>query len=241
MLNSFAENDVDYIKAVYGIYEAYSENDTVFVKTEDSAGGYEIVEFPFLRQQKKSRKNEYYCLSDFIAPKSSGIKDYIGAFAVTAGVGAEVLMDKYNDDGDEYNSLLMKSLLDRLAEAATEWLHAKVRRTDWGYASNEDVSIKDMLAVRFRGIRPAVGYPSIPDQTTNFILHGMLSSEEVGITLTENGVMYPNAAVSGLFFGHPDSKYFGIGEIDEEQVEDYAQRKGVDINDIKKFLLANLQ
>jgi 5-methyltetrahydrofolate--homocysteine methyltransferase len=98
-----------------------------------------------------------------------------------------------------------------------------------------------MLAVRFRGIRPAVGYPSIPDQTTNFILHGMLSSEKVGITLTENGVMYPNAAVSGLFFANPDSKYFGIGEIDEEQVEDYAQRKGVDVNDIKKFLLANIE
>ena len=241
MLNCFAEDDVDYIRAVYGIYEAYSENDTVFVKNEYSTDQIEIVEFPFLRQQKKSKKNEYYCLSDFIAPKSTGKKDYIGAFAVTAGVGAESLMDKYSAEGDEYNGLLMKSLLDRLAEAATEWLHAKVRRIDWGYASNEDISIKDMLAVRFRGIRPAVGYPSIPDQTTNFILHGMLSSEEVGITLTENGVMYPNAAVSGLFFANHDSKYFGIGEIDEEQVEDYAQRKGVDVNDIKKFLLANLE
>jgi 5-methyltetrahydrofolate--homocysteine methyltransferase len=150
-------------------------------------------------------------------------------------------MDKFSNDGDEYNGLLMKSLLDRLAEAATEWLHAKVRRIDWGYAANEDVSIKDMLAVRFRGIRPAVGYPSIPDQTTNFVLHKMLTSEEVGITLTENGVMYPNASVSGLFFAHPDSKYFGVGEIDEEQVADYALRKEVDVNDIKKFLLANLE
>ena len=241
MLNSFVEDDVEYIRAVYGIYEAYSEDDTVFIKNENSTGQFDIVEFPFLRQQKKSKKNEYYCLSDFIAPKSSGKKDYIGAFAVTAGVGAETLMDKYSDDGDEYKGLLMKSLLDRLAEAATEWLHAKVRRVDWGYASNEDISIKDMLAVRFRGIRPAVGYPSIPDQTTNFTLHGTLYSEEIGITLTENGVMYPNAAVSGLFFANSDSKYFGIGEIDEEQVEDYAQRKGVFTDDIKKFLLANLE
>ena len=241
MLNRLSEEDVDYLRAVYGIYEAYSENDTVYIRIENSTDQHEIVEFPFLRQQKKSKKNEYYCLSDFIAPKSSGKKDYIGAFAVTAGVGAEALMDKFSNDGDEYNGLLMKSLLDRLAEAATEWLHAKVRRIDWGYAANEDVSIKDMLAVRFRGIRPAVGYPSIPDQTTNFVLHKMLTSEEAGITLTENGVMYPNASVSGLFFAHPDSKYFGVGEIDEEQVADYALRKEVDVNDIKKFLLANLE
>ena len=240
MLASFSNEDLDYIRAVYGIYEAYSENDTIFIKNEKGSGEYEIVEFPFLRQQKKSKKNEYYCLSDFIAPKSSEKSDYIGAFAVTAGVGAESLMEKYNNEGDEYNSLLMKSLLDRLAEAATEWLHAKVRRSEWGYASNEDLSIKDMLAVRFRGIRPAVGYPSIPDQTINFVLHHMLSSEDVGITLTENGVMYPNAAVSGLFFAHPESKYFGVGEIDEEQVADYAVRKGVDVNDIKKFLITNL-
>lgn len=240
MLKSFVDNDVDFIRAVYGIYEAYSENDTVFIINENASGSSKIVEFPFLRQQKKSKKNEYYCLSDFISPKSSGKKDYIGAFAVTAGVGAETLMEKYSEVGDEYNSLLMKSLLDRLAEAATEWLHAKVRRSDWGYASDENVSIKDMLAVRFQGIRPAVGYPSIPDQTTNFILHEMLNSQEIGITLTENGIMYPNAAVSGLFFAHPESKYFGIGEIDEVQVADYASRKGVKVNDIKKFLLANL-
>lgn len=251
MLNSFVNEDVDYIRAVYGIYEAFSENDTVFVRTaqevtndDSDINNYQdnsdVVEFPFLRQQKKSRKNEYYCLSDFISPRSSGKKDYIGAFAVTAGVGADELMDKYDAEGDEYNGLLMKSLLDRLAEAATEWLHAKVRRDDWGYASDEDVSIKDMLAVRFRGIRPAVGYPSIPDQTINFTLHTMLNSEEVGITLTENGVMYPNASVSGLFFAHPDSKYFGVGEINEEQVEDYARRKKRDSDDIRKFLLANL-
>lgn len=233
MLNMFAEQKVEYIKAVFGLYEAYSENDTVYVKTDNT------VAFPFLRQQKKSKKNEYYSLSDFIAPQTSGKTDYIGAFAVTAGVGAEKLMDKYDKEGDEYNGLLMKSLLDRLAEAATEWLHAKIRREEWGYAADENISIKDMLAVRFQGIRPAVGYPSIPDQTTNFILHNMLSSDEIGITLTENGVMYPNASVSGLLFAHPDSKYFGIGEIAEDQVLDYAKRKNEDPELTKKFLLAN--
>lgn len=233
MLNMLTEQDVDYIKAVYGVYEAYSDDDSIFVGDNGS------VAFPFLRQQKKSRKNEYYSLSDFIAPRSSAITDYVGAFAVTAGVGAEELMEKYDREGDEYRGLLMKSLLDRLAEAATEWLHAKIRREEWGYVADEDLSIKEMLAVKFQGIRPAVGYPSIPDQTLNFILHNLLDSTEVGITLTENGVMYPNASVSGLLFAHPETKYFGIGEIAEDQVIDYAKRKNEDVEITKKFLLAN--
>ena len=237
MLNKFVSDDVDYIRAVFGIYEAYSDNDTIYVKG-DAKGDY--TAFPFLRQQKKSRKNEYYCLSDFTAPLESGKKDYIGAFAVTAGFGADDQLERYSVEGDEYNGLLMKSLLDRLAEAATEWLHAKVRREYWGYASNEDLTIDEMLAVRFQGIRPAVGYPSIPDQTTNFTLHDLLSTEEVGIKLTENGVMHPNASVSGLFFSHPQSKYFGIGEIDEAQMVDYANRKKKNPDEIRKFLMANL-
>jgi 5-methyltetrahydrofolate--homocysteine methyltransferase len=134
------------VKAVFGIYEAYSENDTIFV------GG---TPFPFLRQQKKSDKNEYFCLSDFIAPRHTGKKDYIGAFAVTAGVGAEEQMGSYEAEGDEYAALLMKSLLDRLAEAATEWLHAKVRREYWGHAAEENLSIAEMFAVKYEGIRPA--------------------------------------------------------------------------------------
>lgn len=237
MLNKFVSDDVDYIRAVFGIYEAYSDNDTIYVKG-DAKGDY--TAFPFLRQQKKSRKNEYYCLSDFTAPLESGKKDYIGAFAVTAGFGADDQLERYSAEGDEYNGLLMKSLLDRLAEAATEWLHAKVRREYWGYASDEDLTIDEMLAVRFQGIRPAVGYPSIPDQTTNFTLHDLLSTEEIGIKLTENGVMHPNASVSGLFFSHPQSKYFGIGEIDEAQMVDYANRKKKNPDEIRKFLMANL-
>lgn len=237
MLNKFVSDDVDYIRAIFGIYEAYSDNDTIYVKG-DAKGDY--TAFPFLRQQKKSRKNEYYCLSDFTAPLESGKKDYIGAFAVTAGFGADDQLERYSVEGDEYNGLLMKSLLDRLAEAATEWLHAKVRREYWGYASDEDLTIDEMLAVRFQGIRPAVGYPSIPDQTTNFTLHDLLSTEEIGIKLTENGVMHPNASVSGLFFSHPQSKYFGIGEIDEAQMVDYANRKKKNPDEIRKFLMANL-
>lgn len=231
MLQKFVDEKAEYVKAVFGIYEAYSENDTIFV------GG---TPFPFLRQQKKSDKNEYFCLSDFIAPRHTGKKDYIGAFAVTAGVGAEEQMGSYEAEGDEYAALLMKSLLDRLAEAATEWLHAKVRREYWGHAAEENLSIAEMFAVKYEGIRPAVGYPSIPDQTMNFLLHDVLATPEIGIALTENGVMYPNASVSGLFFAHPQSKYFAIGEISEKQVEDYARRRNVTPDGIRKFLLANL-
>lgn len=231
MLQKFVDEKAEYVKAVFGIYEAYSENDTIFV------GG---TPFPFLRQQKKNDKNEYFCLSDFIAPSHTGKKDYIGAFAVTAGVGAEEQIGRYETEGDEYAALLMKSLLDRLAEAATEWLHAKVRREYWGHAAEENISIAEMFAVKYEGIRPAVGYPSIPDQTMNFLLHDMLATPEIGIALTENGVMYPNASVSGLFFAHPQSRYFAIGEISEKQVEDYARRRHATPDEIRKFLLANL-
>ena len=231
MLKTFTDKDAKYIRAVFGIYKAYSENDTVFVNG---------TPFPFLRQQKKNDKNEYFCLSDFIAPLQSGKKDYIGAFAVTAGAESELQISRYEAEGDEYASLLMKSLLDRLAEATTEWLHAKVRREYWGYAANENLSIGEMFAVKYEGIRPAVGYPSIPDQTVNFLLHDMLGTPEIGISLTENGVMCPNASVSGLFFAHPKSSYFAVGEISEEQVADYALRKKVKPDDIRKFLLANL-
>lgn len=231
MLQRFASEKVDYVKAVFGLYEAYSENDTIVIGD---------TTFPFLRQQKKSDKNEYFCLSDFIASRASGRKDYLGAFAVTAGDGADELMKRYEKEGDDYSALLMKSLLDRLAETATEWVHEQVRRKYWGYAADEQLSIAELFAVKYQGIRPAVGYPSIPDQTVNFLLHRLLDTEEIGISLTENGVMYPNASVSGLLFAHPESKYFAIGEISEEQMIDYAQRKNVKPEEIRKFLLANL-
>ena len=193
-----------------------------------------------LRQQKKSEKDEYLCLSDFIAPVTSGKKDYIGAFAVTAGFGAEELLKVFEADEDEYAALLLKSLLERLAEAATEWLHYMIRTEYWGFAADEKLSIADMLASRFRGIRPAVGYPSIPDQTMNFLLHDMLRTEEIGITLTENGMMNPPASVSGFVFAHPRSKYFVIGPLSEDQFNDYAVRRNVDKEMIRKFLSANL-
>ncbi|MDR0331893.1 MAG: methionine synthase [Dysgonamonadaceae bacterium] len=231
MLQKFVELDVDFIKAIFGIYEAFSEDDWIIIDNKS---------FAFLRQQTKNEKGEYLCLSDFIAPVELGKKDYIGAFAVTAGAGADYLMQKYEKENDEYSVLLMKSLLDRLAEAATEWLHAKVRREYWGYAPDGNLTVTEMFSVKYQGIRPAVGYPSIPDQSVNFALHELLKSEEIDISLTENGVMSPNASVSGFFFANPQAKYFAVGDISEEQLEDYAIRKGISVKDVRKFLLANL-
>jgi 5-methyltetrahydrofolate--homocysteine methyltransferase len=231
MLQKFVELDVDFIKAIFGIYEAFSEDDWIIIDNKS---------FAFLRQQTKNEKGEYLCLSDFIAPVELEKKDYIGAFAVTAGAGADYLMKKHEKENDEYSVLLMKSLLDRLAEAATEWLYAKVRREYWGYAPDENLTVSEMFSVKYQGIRPAVGYPSIPDQSVNFALHELLKSDEIGISLTENGVMSPSASVSGFFFANPQAKYFAVSEISEEQLEDYSVRKDVKIEEIRKFLAGNL-
>ena len=231
LLDKLVSDNAGYINAVFGIYAAYSDGDDIV-----AAG----VRIPMLRQQKRNDKNEYLSLSDFIAPASSGKKDYIGAFAVTAGDGADERLRVYEDKGDEYSGMLMKSLLERLAEAATEWLHHMIRKEYWGFAADENLSVADMLASRYRSIRPAVGYPSIPDQTMNFVLHEMLGTDEIGISLTENGMMKPPASVSGFIFAHPQSKYFVIGPLSEEQLNDYAVRRNTETEKIRKFLSANL-
>ena len=218
------------IAAVYSLDEAYSDGDTLHVGT---------TAYPFLRQQSPDKDGYCYCLIDFVAPKEQGITDYIGSFAVTAGREEDYLQAIGAELDDEYSIMLMKSLLDRLAEATTEWLHAQIRRSSWGYAEGEELSPKDMFALRYQGIRPAVGYPSIPDQLENFFLQDHLHSEEIGISLTENGVMFPNASVSGLIFAHPESRYFAVGRISEEQIEDYAERRGEPRERLAPFLLAN--
>ena len=237
MLKLFIDQDRDYIKAIVGFYEAYGRDDTIVIR-EEGVGS--EIEFPLLRQQSGSNRGKFYCLSDFIAPESSAKKDWIALFTVTAGYGADRDIEQYENSGDQYNALLMKSLLDRLAEAATEWLHAKVRRELWGYAVDEDIAVKEMLAAKYQGIRPAVGYPSLPDQSANFLLHSLLVTEEIAVSLTENGVMYPTASVSGLMLAHPDSRYFAVGKIGTDQLSDYSRRKGKSSDEIRKFLLQNL-
>lgn len=232
ILRRLVNEQISFIRASYGLFPAYSENDTIYI---------DGTPYPMLRAQETGNNGQCVCLSDFIAPLDSGVKDYIGVFAVTAGHEREYHLALYGHEGDDYSLMLMKSVLDRLAEATTEWLHRKIRREDWGYAPSEALNTQELLDAKYRGIRPAVGYPSIPDQLINFRLHALLRSDEIGIQLTENGVMYPNASVSGFVLAHPETKYFSVGKISREQLKDYAERTGVSVEYQEKFLLPNLE
>lgn len=195
------------------------------------------VTFPLLRQQTPHADGSpYLCLSDFVRPRSSGIEDTVGVFAATVGGEAETL-----GDDDPYRQLLVQTLADRLAEAATERMHLYVRRTAWGYAPDEDLPIADLFQEKFQGIRPAVGYPSLPDQSVNFLIDRLLDFSRIGIRLTENGAMHPHASVSGLMLAHPAARYFAVGRIGHDQLEDYARRRGLPVDEIRKFLAANLR
>lgn len=205
-------------------------DDNIIFKTEDGE-----LKIPMLRQQHPSTDGFCYSLSDFLAKND----DFCGAFATTV-LGTEKMAEKFEKVDDIYNSILIKTISDRLAEAAAEWLHYKVRKEIWGYASDEKISIKEMLQSKFQGIRPAVGYPSLPDQSIIFDLDKLLHFNKIEVKLTENGAMFPNASVCGLYFAHPKSKYFMIGKIDEVQLKNYAKRKGKTPAEIKKWLASNI-
>ncbi|MFZ4456237.1 MAG: methionine synthase [Bacteroidales bacterium] len=220
------------VSAVYGHYEASSDDRTIYINSEKGE-----VKVPVLRQQEKADSdNPYYSLADFIAPKTSGVTDYIGCFGVTAGGKIEGLMKEYEKAEDDFMVMLVSFLSDRLAEAGTENLHEKIRKEFWGYAADENLSIDEMLKVRFRGIRPAVGYPSLPDQSVNFILNDIVNLSSAGITLTENGAMSPAASVSGFFFAHPQSDYFMIGKVGEEQLMMYAKETDRSLEEVKRWI-----
>lgn len=226
MLNQLDE-DFE-IKSVVKLYEANSDGDNLII---------DGVTFPLLRQQAKKREGgPFLCLSDFVRPLSSGIKDTVGAFATSIDADMEGLFEK-----DPYKHIIVQALSDRLAEAATEKMHEYVRKEVWGYAKDENLSMKDLMVEKYQGIRPAVGYPSLPDQSVNFLLDEVLDMKQIGIKLTENGAMYPHASVCGLMFSHPASQYFAVGKIGEDQLADYAQRRGKTVEEMKKFLAANLQ
>ena len=195
------------------------------------------ITFPLLRQQTPHADDSpYLCLSDFVRPRSSGIADTVGVFASTVQGKAEAACGD-----DPYRQLLVQTLADRLAEAATERMHLYVRRTAWGYAPDEDLPISALLQEKFQGIRPAVGYPSLPDQSVNFLIDRLLDLSRIGIRLTENGAMHPHASVSGLMLAHPAARYFAVGRIGNDQLEDYARRRGLPVDEIRKFLAANLR
>ena len=196
----------------------------------------------FLRQQAdKPADRPDFCLADFIAPKDSGKRDWIGAFVVTAGLGIEEHVARFEADHDDYNAILLKALADRLAEAFAERLHQRVRTEFWGYAPDEALDNEALIAERYRGIRPAPGYPACPDHSEKTTLFRLLDAERnAGVRLTESFAMYPAASVSGYYFSHPKSQYFVVGRVSKEQVEDYARRKGVSVAQAERWLAANL-
>jgi 5-methyltetrahydrofolate--homocysteine methyltransferase len=225
---------------IIGIYPANNTNGDD-IKISDEAGN-ELATFHFLRQQGKKGKNlANMSLADFVAPESSGKQDYMGCFAVTAGIGIEELLAQYEKEHDDYQSIMVKSIADRLAEAFAELMHAKVRREIWGYAEDESLEIDLLISEKYRGIRPAPGYPACPDHTEKPILFDLLNvKKETGIILTESNAMYPASSVSGFYFANENSKYFGLGKIEKDQVKNYAKRKGMSLEEAEKWLGPNL-
>lgn len=225
-------------KGVIGFYEANAIGDDIELKTTDG----KMETFNFLRQQnEKAADQPYICLADFVAQKESGKQDYMGMFAVTAGIGIEPLIEAYEKDHDDYNSIMIKAIADRLAEAFAEKMHELVRKEYWGFAKDENLTDQEIIREKYISIRPAPGYPACPDHTEKQKLFDLLKAEkETGITLTESFAMYPTAAVSGFYFAHPDSKYFAVGKIQKDQVEEYARRKNVSTEYVEKWLAPNL-
>jgi 5-methyltetrahydrofolate--homocysteine methyltransferase len=192
-----------------------------------------------LRQQRVRDGAHSDCLADFVAPLETGLHDHVGAFALTAGIGADALAAAYEKDLDDYHAIMTKALADRLAEAFAEMLHARARR-EWGYGADEALSNEDLVAERYRGIRPAFGYPACPDHTEKPKLFELLRAPEIGIELTESMAMTPAASVSGLYLAHPKARYFHLGAIGRDQVEDYARRKGMRVAEAERWLAPNL-
>jgi len=226
--------------AVFGIFPVNSQADDILVY-EDQKREQIRTRFTMLRNQTlKEEGQPNLCLSDFIAPVSSGVGDYLGAFAVTAGIGIEEKLKEFEADHDDYSAIMLKALADRLAEAFTELLHEEIRLHSWGYASNETLEIDDLFREKYKGIRPAHGYPACPDHSEKKVLFELLEAEKQGIRLTETYSMVPAASVSGLIFAHPESRYFFVGKIGKDQVEDYARRKNLSIAEVETLLASNL-
>jgi len=226
---------------VIGLFPANSAGDDIELYTDESRDEILTV-LHTLRQQAGKRKGQpNKALADFVAPKESGIADYVGGFAVTAGIGSDKLVKRFEEEHDDYHAILAKALADRLAEAFAELLHQKVRREYWGYAPDERLSNEELIREQYRGIRPAPGYPAQPDHTEKRILFDLLDAEEnAGIELTEHFAMTPPASVSGLYFAHPESTYFNVGDIGKDQVRDYADRKGMSVEEVERWLRPNL-
>lgn len=240
LLDEIIEQKLLTAKGVYGFWPANSIGDDIILYTDENRSE-ELTRFHMLRQQwERKGQNTFRSLADYVAPVDSGRADYLGAFAVTTGLGCDELVKKYDDDHDDYHSIMTKALADRLAEAFAEYLHLQAR-IEWGYDTEEAMSKEDLIAEKYRGIRPAFGYPACPDHTEKWALFDLLQAEEnTGISLTESLAMLPASSVSGVYFGHPESRYFSVDRITKEQAEDYAKRKGKPLAEIERWLSQNL-
>jgi 5-methyltetrahydrofolate--homocysteine methyltransferase len=227
-------------RGVYGFFPANAVGDDVELYTDETRGQV-LSKLCFLRQQQQKAKEEpYRSLSDFIAPRETGLRDHIAGFAVTTGIGLHELVAKYKAENDDYNAIMAEALADRLAEAFAECLHKKVRE-EWGYGKTENLTNVELIQEKYRGIRPAAGYPACPDHTEKGTLWQLLDAEKnAGVKLTESYAMWPGSSVSGLYFAHPESQYFSLGKIDRDQVADYAARKGMTVTDVERWLGPNL-
>jgi 5-methyltetrahydrofolate--homocysteine methyltransferase len=233
MLQRITDQQLLRAKAVTGIFPANAVGDDIEVNTHQG-----VETFITLRQQtQKATGQSNLALADFIAPTDSGIQDYIGSFAVCSGFGQDELVKTYEAAHDDYSAILVKAIADRLAEALAEYMHQKIRRELWGFAANESLSNEELIDEKYRGIRPAPGYPACPDHLEKKTIWKILDVEKnIGLTLTESLAMYPAAAVSGYYFAHPSAKYFGLGKINEDQLADYARRRGVSRDEAAKWL-----
>lgn len=240
MLDDLARSGKLNPRGVYGLFPANRVGDDVEIYSNEFRDEL-LVTGRHLRQQTEKTDFANYCLADFVAPKSSGKADYIGAFAVTGGLEEDTLADMYEAQHDDYNKIMVKALSDRLAEAFAEYLHEKVRKVHWGYAANENLSNEELIRENYQGIRPAPGYPACPEHTEKAAIWTLLDAENsVGMKLTESYAMWPGASVSGWYFSHPESKYFAVAQIQRDQVEDYAQRKGMPVSEVERWLAPNL-
>ncbi len=240
MLKKLVDEKLIRARAVFGFWPANQVQDDDLELYGDN--GEKLATLHHLRQQTiKPDAKPNLSLADFVAPKDSGITDYVGGFICTAGIGAEELAKAYQDKGDDYNSIMVKALADRLAEACAEWLHEQVRKHYWGYAPDERLSNEELIREQYKGIRPAPGYPACPDHTEKGTLFQLLDADGISqVTLTEHYAMLPTAAVSGWYFAHPEAQYFAVGKIDKDQVESYSQRKGQELAISERWLMPNL-
>ena len=242
MLEQIVEGRLLKARGVIGLFPANAVNTEDIALFADEARSSTLTVIHSLRQQQhKPEGQPHFALADFLAPDDTAVRDYMGAFAVTAGVGLKKLVETYEADHDDYSSIIAKALADRLAEAFAEHLHHRVRREYWGYADDETLGKDDLIAERYCGIRPAPGYPACPDHTEKRLLWELLDVERrVDIRLTESFAMDPGASVCGWYFSHPQARYFGVGKIGREQVVDYADRKGMSVAETERWLAPNL-